>query len=257
MAKDRFKDYREELEFQKATWRRKAGLRKLYHRWYARIVDALSEHRPTVEIGSGCGNFKEFYPDVVATDAMDVGPHIDRIVDARDLPFGEGEVGNFVLIDVLHHLPRPLRFLRSAGRCLKRGGRIVLFEPACTPFARLLWATCHHEPVDLSQDLLAEDELDEPPNEGFQFTNMAIATILFCRRLDETMSRLPGLRLARLRFSDFLVHPATGGFSYHSFVPGFAVGCLHAVEDVLTRPLARHLTGLRMLAVLEKSDAEV
>ena len=40
-----------------------------------------------VEIGAGCGNFKSSFPDVIATDAIDAGPWIDRVVDARSLPW--------------------------------------------------------------------------------------------------------------------------------------------------------------------------
>src|SRR5262245_26682199 len=139
MPKETYADYRQELAFQKQIWEHKASLRAIYARWYRRIVEALSPRRPVVEIGSGCGNFKASFKDVIATDVILGGPWIDCRADAHALPFAACSVGNFVLIDCLHHLPRPLRFLRQAKQALQPGGRIVIFEPALTPWARLVW----------------------------------------------------------------------------------------------------------------------
>ena len=252
MPKPVCKNYADELRHQAQVWARKPGLRALYGHWYARIVAALAPRRPVVEIGAGCGNFKAFFPEASATDAIQGGPWIERIVDARALPYRHGEIGNFVLIDCLHHLPRPLGFLRAAAAALQPGGRIVLFEPACTPWARLVWRLFHHEPVDLRQDLFAEEALPEPENAGLAFTNMGIATLLFVKGRDETLRRLPDLNLVRIEYSDFVVYPATGGFSYLTLVPAFALPALHAAEWVLTRPFASWLTGMRLLVVLEK-----
>lgn len=252
MPKETFSDYRRELEFQRQAWERKPSLRALYRRWHARIVSHLSPARPVVEIGAGCGNFKSFFPQAVATDVYPCGPWIDRVVDARDLPFEEGEVGNLVMIDCLHHLPRPLKFLRSATQALKTGGRIVLFEPAATPWARFVFSHFHHEKLTLQQDLFAEDNQSEPPNVGFLFNNLAIAELLFGRGRARLADHLPGLRLVATEYSDFLVYPAIGGFSYRSFVPAPLVPVLHTLEDWITRPLARRLTAMRMLVALEK-----
>ncbi|MBI3829390.1 MAG: methyltransferase domain-containing protein [Planctomycetes bacterium] len=250
-----FTNYTEVLDFMKERWARKPALRALYHRWFGRIVAELSPQRPVVEIGSGCGNFKRFFPATVATDAIVCGNWIEKVVDARQMPFAPGEVGNFVLVDCLHHLPRPLRFLRAAERALKPGGRIVLFEPAATPWARLVWKLFHFEPVDLRQDVFAEDDTPEPANEGFMFANMGIAAVLFGRGLPETLKRVPGLKLTKLEYSDFFIYPATGGYSSVCLVPGPLLGPLHSVERVLTRPFGSWLTGMRILIVLEKTGA--
>jgi SAM-dependent methyltransferase len=251
MAKTPFDDYREELANQREVWQRKSSLRAIYGIWYERIVAALSEHRPVVEIGAGCGNFKASFPEVIATDAIDAGEWIDRVVDARELPFADGEVGNFVMIDVLHHLPRPLSFLRAAAAALQPGGRIVLLEPAATPWARLVLGVCHHEPVDLTQDLFFEDDTPEPSNEGFTFANQAIATLLFVDHPDETFERIPELTPVSVEHSDFVVYPATGGFSYLNMMPARLVHPLYKLERAVTkRTQAR--TGMRLLIALER-----
>lgn len=253
MAKTRFDDYRDELVHQRDVWQSKRVLRLVYQGWYERITNALSENRPVVEIGSGCGNFKESFPEVIATDAIDAGPWIDRVVDARTLPFNSGEVGNFVLIDVLHHLSRPLEFLRAASLALQPGGRIVLLEPASTPWARLVLGVFHHEPVDRSQDLFGEDGSPEPENVGFTFANQAIASLLFVDGGDKTMDRVPGLKLVRVEYSDFIVYPATGGFSYLNLMPSMLVRPLYRLERSLMSRFGS-LIAMRLLVVLERVE---
>jgi SAM-dependent methyltransferase len=252
MAKSRCLDYAEELQQQIDAWQRKPGLRAVYEHWYQRLVDQLAPLSPSIEIGAGCGNFKRFYPQVIATDVIRSGEWIDDVVDARQLPFDEDSVGNLILIDCLHHLPRPIHFLRQAERVLKPGGRLLLLEPAATPWARLVWRFCHHEPVDLSVDFLAEDTTPEPTNPGFTYANMGTAQWLFARHWADVQPRVPRLQLSSCEFSDAWVYPATGGFSYFGLIPaGWTASCHRVEQRVLPRWLTPWL-GLRLLVVLNK-----
>jgi SAM-dependent methyltransferase len=252
MPKPILSDYADELRGQIAAWQRKPALRSVYQHWYGRIVAELSQHQPVVEIGSGCGNFKRFYPSAIATDVIQCGDWIDRVVDARQLPFAAESIGNFVLIDCLHHLPRPIAFLRDAIATLRPGGRIVLLEPAITPWSRLVWRLCHHEPVDLNVDFFADHDQPQPDNEGFTYANMATAHLLFvrqARRLEQTVPRCHVLKVQR---SDALLYPATGGFSYLSLLPSAVISAAHPWEQKLTPQWLARWTALRMLIVIEK-----
>ncbi|MGE0759684.1 MAG: class I SAM-dependent methyltransferase [Pirellulaceae bacterium] len=252
MAKATFAHYADELQAQIAAWEHKPGLRAIYRRWYERIVAQLSPQEPTVEIGAGCGNFKRFYPRALATDVVRAGDWIDQIVDARNMPFADNSIGNFVLIDCLHHLPRPYAFLRQACRQLQPGGRLVLLEPAATPAARLVWWLCHHEPVRMNQDFVSEDSLPEPENDGFTYANMATAQVLFVKRHAALAQHAAGLRLVQVEFSDFVAYPASGGFSYRSLVSGPWLDHWHRWEALLLPGWLARWIGLRLLIVLEK-----
>lgn len=252
MAKEPFDDYLKEIAFQREAWDRKAVLRALYQHWYAQLVAALAPRRPVIEIGSGCGNFKAYYPECISTDVVPGGPWIDRIVDAHDLPFAAGEAGNLVAFDVLHHLQRPLQFLRQAAAALQPGGRLVLCEPAATPWARLVYGLTHHERIDLRWDLFGLDGTPPEPDPGHSFANMGIAEILFWRQRARTLAAVPQLALASARKFAFLLYPLTGGFSYRCFVPHLGFTTCLRVEDAVLRPFADWLTGMRMLVVLQK-----
>ncbi|MGD0092209.1 MAG: methyltransferase domain-containing protein [Planctomycetota bacterium] len=251
MAKAPFSDYLQEISLQREAWQRKAVLRELYQHWYAQLVAVLAPLKPVIEVGSGCGNFKAYYPECIATDVFKSGPWIDRVVDAQDLPFAEKEAGNIVAFDVLHHLQRPLHFLRQAATALQPGGRLVLCEPAVTPWARLIYSL-HHERLDTRWDLFGLDGTPPEPDPGHTFANMAIPEVLFWKERARTLAAVPQLRLLSAHKFGFLLYPLTGGFNYRSVIPHFGFKTCLRLENALLRPLADWLTGLRMLVVLEK-----
>ena len=59
------------------------------------------------------------------------------------------------MLDVLHHLERPIEFLEEASRVLKPGGRLAMIEPAMTTLARRFYHRFHDEPVDMNADPFA------------------------------------------------------------------------------------------------------
>ena len=71
-------------------------------------------------------------------------------------PFRPGISQEIVMIDVLHHLQRPLDFLREAARVLKPHGRVAMIEPGMSVVARRFYQGFHQEPVDMGADVFAE-----------------------------------------------------------------------------------------------------
>ena len=142
----------EQLRSQRTAWERRPLLRALYAEWYNRVAAQLAQvEGPTVELGCGIGTFKEFLPQTVATDVVPT-PWADAVVDAQQLPHADSSVANLVLIDVLHHLPKPGRFLAEAERVLRPRGRVVLVDPYCSPISTPLYKVFHFEPTDLGAD---------------------------------------------------------------------------------------------------------
>jgi len=254
MPKQQLDNYEDEIALQRRLWKEKKVLRILYERWYAKVVSSLSDKSPTVEIGSGSGNFKEYYPECISTDVFKSGPWIDRVMDAQNINFAENEVGNFVVFDAIHHFQRPLEFLRQCATALKPGGHLVLCEPAVTLWSKIVYGTSHHETLDFKWDLFGLDGTPPEPDPGHTFANIAIPEILFYKKRAETLSRVPKLKLVQTEKFGFLLYPMTGGFNYRSFVPAFGFNTLVGLEDLLTRPFANWGTGMRMLVVLEKKS---
>src|SRR5262245_15438712 len=106
----------------RTIWAVRPELRAVYQEWFAQLLRCVEGLRPVVEIGTGPGFLKEYFPQVISTDIIPT-PYVDVVCDAGFLPFQSGSIGALVMIDVLHHLPRPLEFLAEASRILRPGGR--------------------------------------------------------------------------------------------------------------------------------------
>jgi hypothetical protein len=57
------------------------------------------------------------------------------------------------MVDVLHHLPKPIAFLAEAGHILQPGGRLAMIELWITVLSYLLYRYFHHEDCSLAVDV--------------------------------------------------------------------------------------------------------
>ena len=232
-----------------AKWHSSPALRALYVDIYHDMGRFLVAG-PSLEIGSGIGVARDYFPGLVTSDVV-ATPFVDRAVSAYEIPGGGW--GNILAMDVLHHLPEPLRFFESAARALAPGGRIILAEPAGTAWGRIFYRWFHHEPC-----LPAEVR---PPfrftaaADG-QFANMGMAQALFGRAASPLVAAelgKSGLQVVRVRYRDLFAYPATGGFSRSALLPAGGLRVVLAAERLLPQVLLRFLA-LRMIVVLEKKN---
>ena len=235
------------LEHYRALWFRKPALRAVYTDIYQRILAAAVPGR-ILEVGGGSGNFKVIAPNAVSSDIL-FAPWLDIVCDAQQLPFPDGSLSNVVMFDVIHHIEHPLRALSEANRVLRKGGRLILCEPAITPVSGLFYRLFHAEPVDMSVDPLKDGSIsaDRDPYDS----NQAIPTLLVGRFRERLARIMPKFPLLRVEWFSFLAYPMSGGFQPWSLLPVAAAGPLLALEWSLRRVIGR-LAAFRLLAVYEK-----
>jgi SAM-dependent methyltransferase len=241
-------DMHEILAEQDAAWNNRPVLRRLYTDWYRLIARNLAHvDGLTVELGSGIGRFKEVVPDTVLTD-VEPTKWTSTVVDAEAMPYGNATVANLVLFDVFHHLASAARFLDEAQRVLVPGGRIIVFDPYCSPVSTPAWKAFHHERVDMA----AAPFEDDPDVAASPFaSNTARATTVFYRHRAEVGRRWPKLRVVDERRLAFLAYPLSGGFTGRQLVPNSLYDVFSAFEKVLA-PLAS-LLAFRCLVVVERA----
>src|SRR5215510_11618311 len=93
---------------------RKAVLRSVFEDFY-RLYRTLDErcfgNLPglRVELGAGVSFIKGNYSDVLVTDVK-WAPHLDAVVDAQALPYGNESVRALYGLNCFHHLPDPEAF---------------------------------------------------------------------------------------------------------------------------------------------------
>lgn len=236
-----------ELAHQRAAWSRRPLVRSLYLDWFDRMAEQMaSGPGPSAEIGAGIGTLSEHIPGVIPTDVEET-PWASDVVDAQALPYADGTMANLIGVDVLHHLPRPARFLGEAQRVLRPGGRVVLLEPYGSPVAAASWRFLHHEDYDGGADPLSEQghSSDRPLD-----ANVALPTLLFFRNADRLSDAFPKLPVVHRERLAMLAYPLSGGFGRRALVPDPVGRALMRLEKAM-RPLAP-LLAFRCLIVMER-----
>jgi SAM-dependent methyltransferase len=206
---------------------------------------------PSVEIGGGPGTMKEHIPGVISSD-LSGSPWLDFAANAESLPFADGSVSNLLMVDVLHHLSRPQRFLREASRVLSPGGRIVVLDVFLSPASWPVFAFLHPEPATLGirpLDHGADDHLFDATNPLNSDQGMCRAMFWKQRACFERV--FPELRIVHRACFSTLLWPLSGGFEQKDRAPRWALPLLRPMERVL-EPFSR-LLGFRSLIVLERS----
>ena len=239
-------EWEEEVRLHREVWRTKPILQHIYHRWYESIRRHCLPGK-TLEIGGGSGNFKAYWPELTSCDVVDA-PWLDVRADCMNMPFEDGAFDNIVGVDILHHLYDPDLALREIARVVRPGGRLVFIEPYVSWFSRIVRGRYHEEKQDLTQDVIYDEH--KKPEEA----NLAIPTRLFMLNRAELSRRFPKLRLIKVRCSDMLAYPLTGGFRVRNLLPGFMLRGILALEALF--PFLTRSLGFKMLIVMEVADVE-
>jgi SAM-dependent methyltransferase len=232
------------VEQHRAVWARRPELRAVYHDFFKQLLVAVGERTPVVELGSGPGFFKQLCPSLISTDVISTC-WVDLVCDGCALPFPGESVGALVMLDVLHHLPRPLEFMREAARVLRPGGIVAMIEPWITPASYILYRYFHHEDCTLRVDI--HSPFESSSKNAFDGN----ATIPY--NVVGYYSRCPDPPLQLARKDPFLGLPylATLGFKRQLALPSWLISAARACEKAVG-PLGRW-NATRVFLVWRKS----
>ena len=249
--KDRLVDA-DRLVAQRDVWRSKPILRRIYREFQKMLLEQVGG-RDLLEIGSGTGHLGQVLGPQRQLTSLDIVPSggLDVCGDAHALPFRDGSFDGIVMLDVLHHLQRPVRFLRQAVRVLRPGSRIVLVEPGITPVSWLFYHFQHAEPVDLGADPFLDGALD-PDWRPFD-ANQAIPTLMFRSRSGRKRlaEAVPDLQVRSCRWLSLWAYPLSGGFQRWQLIPAWSVSPILRLER-LALPILGPVAAFRLGIVLQR-----
>jgi SAM-dependent methyltransferase len=231
------------------VWNAKETLRLIYGDYHRRLMEACPAG-PLLDIGGGIAHAKQFRPDTLSIDILQF-PGIDVVCDAQQLPFPAGHFAGIVMLDVLHHLARPVDFLREAGRVLRPGGILAMIEPAMSPVAYPFYRFLHEEPVDLRCDPFVPAP-SRAPRDPFD-SNQAIPTLLLREKSRHRLRALvPDLAVLSVDWFSVAAYPLSGGFKSWCLLPASLAERVIHLEDRLPGVVRRCL-GFRLMAVMRRS----
>ncbi len=230
--------------------RSKGFLRRLYQRYYAELAAEAAASPPglVLEVGAGSGFAHEVVPRLVRLD-LRAGSQVDVLGSALRLPFGDGSLAAVCGLDVLHHLPDPLAFLRECARGLLPGGRLVLIEPFVSPLSRRIYGDLHHEGFDPEREGWLQ-----PAGGPMSEADAALSWVVLVRDRARLSAELPELVLERITPHTISLYLLSGGVSMRSLAPGAALPWAAAFEDRLPTFVHRGLASM-MTVVLRRATS--
>ena len=224
-----------------ALLRRRGYLNELYRHWYRLLLARLpAVPGQVLELGSGGGFLKDVFPEVITSDVLPV-PTVERVVDARQLPFRDASLRAIVGTNVLHHVPQIEKFFEESSRALAPGGRLIFLEPWPTPLSARIYRHFHHEPFDETAGW------EIPPGGPLTSANGALPWILFERDRAAFHERFPALEVRSLERLMPFSYLACGGIGWALPLPRVLFPIFRGCE----RPL--DALGLFAITVVEKT----
>jgi SAM-dependent methyltransferase len=209
--------------------RQKPFLKNTYLDFYREFQTAFADTKgkTLVELGSGGGFLKEILPDVITSDVLHIST-VDKVFSALAMPFDDASVDAFFMVDVLHHIPDAELFFKEALRCLISGGKIIMVEPANTPFGRFIYKNFHHEHFDPTGKWHLE------ATGPLSVANGAIPWIVFSRDRKIFESKFPTLTILRIQPHTPLRYLISGGLSLRQLLPSCLYPVVKGIEFLLT-----------------------
>ena len=228
---------------------RKTFLKKIYITWYnqlLKIVPELPEGK-IIEIGSGGGFLKTLDNHIITSDILSF-PHCDMTFSAESMPFEDNSVSAIFMIDVLHHIPDCKFFFSEAQRTLKPGGKIVMIEPANTPFSRFVYKNFHHENFDPKAK-----EWTFPTIGPLSGANGALPWMIFTRDYQYFQTLFPKLKKEKIKLQAPFAYLISGGLTFKSLLPGWMYSPFRLFELILS-PIYKWLAMFQTIMVRKEDD---
>lgn len=228
MTKKNILDSTEGLLLHQQIIKNKKALRLVYQNFYERIFFQLKNIPPgnIIELGSGGGFLKEIIPDLITSDVIN-GPRIDKIISATKIPFPNKSIAAFIMLNVFHHIKNPKEALEEINRCLKKGGKIVMIEPANSFWSRFIYHHFHHEDFNTKAGwkISGKGRLSS--------ANMALPWIIFQRDKMIFEKKFPNLKIDYFQSHTPFSYLFSGGLSKPQFLPSRCYTLLINIENSL------------------------
>ncbi|MFZ2201979.1 MAG: methyltransferase domain-containing protein, partial [Microgenomates group bacterium] len=220
----------------------KGWLNKLYRDFYGQMKRVKVPRGKKVEMGSGAGFIKEIIPGVITSDVVKA-EGIDMIFFAERMPFKNGGVTAFYMLNTLHHIKNVEKAFAEMDRCLKSGGKVVMIEPANTWWSRIIYHF-HQEVFDPGADWRVDGQ------NRLADSNIALPWIIFVRDRKRFARLFPGLKVVKVAPQTPFLYLFSGGLSFPQMLPTSLYPILKWLEERLDR--WRWRLGMFMAIELEK-----
>ena len=208
-----------------------------------------------LEVGAGAAFSKKVLNSKsIHTSDFSNDSHLDfKNINAEKTKFKNSSYDFVIASNMIHHVPHPVLFLKEMHRILKKGGRLIIFEPHVSIFYQLITLITKHEGFDFTVDVWDKSKSVKINNNPWN-SNQAVAYLLF-KNKDFFEKKMEGsFKIIYESYSEFFIFINSGGiYSKCFYVPlnYTLLGILHFIDKLLVK-FFPNIFALGRKIVLEK-----
>lgn len=245
MIKDSIKRHSLEWEINSKAWEDKKELREAYEKIYREFKSHIQGCK-VLEIGSGMAKSKLFIPNIITSD-REPNPWIDRVESAYNINSSNNYWDHIIMLDVWHHIERPIACLKEMNRVLKPGGTLLLIEPDISLLGWLVYGLAHKEPIDYFKRFSL---VESPPKTETYYARQSSAHRMFLKREEPNIFK--EFEITKVLRLPMISYVLTGGFSGPNLLKRAKKSIIN-LERVLTKSkFLTKITSVRLLVELKK-----
>jgi SAM-dependent methyltransferase len=235
--------------------KRNGNLRYLLKMRYDWIRQFITTEETGLELGSGAGHSRIYMKgyNFITTDIYNLQWIDEKNIDAQHTPFKDASYDYIFIKNVLHHLDQPVLFFEEAGRLLKKGGRIIIFEPYASLAMQLAIKISGHEHYDNKADVLDPGYSLYSYSDKIIDGNNSVGRILFDHP-ERFLAKYDHYEMLHKSYSEFFIFLNSGGvYKKFLFVPLFPLllKILNKIDKGLVK-IAPRVFALAIRVVLVK-----
>jgi len=196
-----------------------------------------------LEVGAGGGFSKKFILNKnFKISDFALHKHLDfKNVDAQNTKHDANFYEFVIAVNMIHHVPYPMKFFTEMHRILKKGGKLIIQEAYCSLIFQLITIIMRHEGFDFTKDVWNEDVPMSDENDRWS-GNIAIPHLIFDDV--EKFNQMLGSKFSieHQKFYECFIFLNSGGVSSKTFyVPlnNFLLKILNYIDNILVKLFPR------------------
>ena len=203
------------------------------------MKEFISKNDKGLEVGAGGGFSKKYILNKnFKISDLALHEHLDfKNLDAQNTQHDSNSYDFVIAVNMIHHVPYPVKFLNEMYRILKPGGKLIIQEAYCSIIFQIITIIMRHEGFDFTKDVW-NDKIPLSDQNDRWSGNIAVPHLIFDDRENFNKKIGDKFKIIHEKFYECLIFLNSGGVTSKTFyVPlsNFLLKFLNLVDNFLVK----------------------
>ena len=201
--------------------------------------DFIKKEDKGIEVGAAAGFSKLFIKNKnFKISDLAMHDHLDlKNLDAQNTKLDPESYDFVIAVNMLHHVPYPIKFLNEMFKILKPGGKLIIQEAHCSVVFQLVTIIMRHEGFDFTKNVW-DEKVAMSKEDDIWSGNITISHLIFDNM--EKFNNKFGTKFSIIhqKFFECFIFLNSGGVSSKTFyIPlnNFFLKILNVIDNILIK----------------------